>query len=73
MTIDLNVINKRGPAKFRTKSGNPEQQQCYLNICSNDKKYNMYLSKRFLNKDFVTGKKLLKIYWKDRDQWTVQL
>ena len=56
------MINKRGPAKFRTKSGNPEQQQCYLNICSNDKKYNMYLSKRFLNKDFVTGKKLLKIY-----------
>lgn len=73
MTIDLNVINKRGPAKFRIKSGNPEEQQCYLNILSNDKKYNMYLSKRFLNKDSVTGKKLLKNYWKDRDQWTVQL
>ena len=54
-------INKRRPTKFRTKAGNPGEQRCYLHISSNDKQYNMYISKRFFNKDSQTDEPHFKI------------
>ena len=54
-------INKSGPAKFRTKADNPEEQRCYHNISFNDK-----LSERFWimtqrNKDSETDEHNFKI------------
>ena len=61
LTVDCREINKRGPAKFRTVVGNPEEQWCYLNISSNVKQYNTYLFKIFFNKDSETDEPNFKI------------
>lgn len=44
LILDFREINKRGPSKFRTKADHLEKQRRFLNISSNDKQYNTYLS-----------------------------
>ena len=61
LTIDCRGFNKKGPAKFRTKADNLEEEQCYLNITSNNKQYNTYLSKRLLNRESETDKPHFKM------------
>ena len=65
LTIDWTGVKKRGPAEFRTKADNPEKQRCYLNISSNNKQYNTYLTKRLLT--------LICIKWVPEDSRTMFL
>ena len=64
LTIDCSNMNKNRPGRYRTSTGNPDQQVCYFNQLHDDKRYNVFKSKRIKTGNFEEG-----IYFKiDRVQ-----
>ena len=55
LSIDCSGNNKNGPGRYRTQTGNPEEQVCYFNEPRNDQVYNIFISKRIKSGNFEKG------------------
>ena len=60
LPIDCSGNNKNGPGRYRTQTGNPEEQVCYFNEPRNDQVYNIFISERIKSGNFEKG-----IYFKN--------
>ena len=46
LTVDTRGVNDFGPAKFRTRADNGQEQHCYFNRSYTDSRYKCFLAKR---------------------------